>query len=112
MTTPGQSTRRLLILLLLLVTVFAAVLWASAGETPLMAASRTGKLDAVDLLLEGGSDPNAADNYQKETALMWAADEGHVDVVNALLAAGADPNIKAHVSLLTERKNADHATGG
>ena len=82
------------------------------GETPLMAASRTGKLDAVELLLKAGSDPNAADTYQKQTALMWAAEEGHVDVVNALLAAGADPNAKAHVSQLTTRKNADHATGG
>lgn len=82
------------------------------GETPLMAASRTGKLAAVELLLDAGSDPNAADSYQKETALMHAAGEGHVDVVNALLAAGADPNAKAHVSPLSERKHADHATGG
>src|SRR5204863_9171025 len=82
------------------------------GETALMAASRTGRLDAVELLLEAGSDPNAADNYQNETALMWAAEEGHVDTVNALLAAGADPNTKAHVSTMTERKHADHATGG
>lgn len=82
------------------------------GETPLMAAARTGKLDAVELLLKAGSDPNAADTYQKQTALMRAAEEGHVDVANALLAAKADPNAKAHVSQLTTRKNADHATGG
>src|SRR5688572_17449534 len=84
----------------------------SEGETPLMAASRTGKLDAVELLLKAGSDPNGTDSYQKQTALMRAAEEGHVDVVRALLAAKADPNIKAHVSPLTERKHADHATGG
>src|SRR5262249_16297718 len=77
-----------------------------------MAASRTGRLDAVELLLEAGSDANAAESYQNETALMRAADEGHVDVVNALLAAGANPNAKAHVSPLTDRKHADHATGG
>jgi ankyrin repeat protein len=77
-----------------------------------MAVSRAGKLDAVQLLLKAGSDPNAADTYQKQTALMRAAEEGHVDVVNALLAAGADPNAKAHVSPLSERKHADHATGG
>ena len=82
------------------------------GETPLMGASRTGKLEAVGLLLKAGVNPNAADKYQKQTALMWAAEEGHVDVVNALLAAKADPNAKAHVSAMTTRKNADHATGG
>jgi ankyrin repeat protein len=82
------------------------------GETPLMAAARTGRLDAVELLLEAGSDPNAADSYQSQTALMRAAEEGHVDVVNALLAAGANPNAKAHISPLTDRKHADHATGG
>jgi ankyrin repeat protein len=82
------------------------------GETPLMAAARTGKMDAVELLLEAGSDVNAADTYQNETALMRASEEGHVDVVNALLTAGANPNVKGHVSSLTERKHADHATGG
>ena len=43
---------------------------------------------------------------------MWASAEGHVDVVDALLNAGADSNLKAHVSSLTTRKNADHPTGG
>jgi cytohesin len=43
---------------------------------------------------------------------MRAAEEGHVDVVNALLAAKANPNVKAHISPLTDRKHADHATGG
>jgi ankyrin repeat protein len=82
------------------------------GETALMAAARTGRVDAVELLLEAGSDANAADTYQNQTALMRAAEEGHVNVVNALLSAGANPNVKAHVSSLTERKHADHATGG
>jgi uncharacterized protein len=82
------------------------------SETPLMAAARTGRMDAIELLLEAGADVNAADSYQNETALMRAAEEGHVDVVNALLAAGANPNVKGHVSSLTERKHADHATGG
>src|SRR5580658_133326 len=86
--------------------------WHPEGETPLMAASRTGKVDAVKLLLAKGSFVNAADPFQEETALMWASAEGHLDVVKTLLAAGADPNLKAHVSLITERKNADHPSGG
>ena len=86
--------------------------WHPEGETPLMAASRTGRVDAVRLLLSRGSFVNAADPFQEETALMWASAEGHLEVVKALLAAGADPNLKAHVSTLTERKNADHPSGG
>jgi ankyrin repeat protein len=86
--------------------------WHAEGETPLMAASRTGRVDAVKLLLAKGSFVNAADPFQEETALMWASAEGHLEVVKALLAAGADPNLKAHVALITERKNADHPSGG
>ena len=86
--------------------------WHAEGETPLMAASRTGNVEAVQLLLAHGSFINAVDPFQEETALMWASSEGHVEVVKALLAAGADPNLKGHVSLLTERKNADHPSGG
>jgi ankyrin repeat protein len=86
--------------------------WHAEGETPLMAASRTGRVDAVQLLLSRGSFVNAADPFQEETALMWASAEGHLEVVKTLLAAGADPNLKAHVSTLTERKNADHPAGG
>jgi ankyrin repeat protein len=86
--------------------------WHPEGETPLMASARTGRVDAVKLLLSKGSFVNAADPFQEETALMWAAAEGQLDVVKALLAAGADPNLKAHVSTITERKDADHPSGG
>jgi len=83
------------------------------GETPLMAASRSGHLDAVRLLLaRPGINVNAVDSFQSESALMWAAAEGHTDVVDALLNAGADPNLKGHITSITERKNADHPTGG
>jgi len=86
--------------------------WHPEGETPLMAAARTGSVDGVKLLLSRGSFVNAQDPFQEETALMWASAEGHLEVVKTLLAAGADPNLKAHVSTITERKNADHPSGG
>jgi ankyrin repeat protein len=86
--------------------------WHPEGETVLMAASRTGNIEAVKLLLDRGSFVNAVDPYQEQTALMWASAEGHAEVVKVLLAAGADPNLKAHVTQLTQRKNADHPSGG
>ena len=82
------------------------------GETALMAASRAGSNDGVRLLLEAGADANLEENYQEETALMWAAAEGHAAVVKTLLAAGADPNRKARVTTISERKHADHPSGG
>lgn len=89
-----------------------ATRWHAEGETPLMAASRTGSVDAVKLLLSKGAFVNAVDPFQEETALMWASAEGHVEVVKTLLGAGADPNLKAHVSTITTRRNADHPSGG
>jgi ankyrin repeat protein len=82
------------------------------GETPLMAASRAGSVPGVRMLLDRGADVNATDGFQKQTALMWASGEGHLEVVDTLLQAGANPNLKAHISSLTERRNADFPTGG
>ena len=82
------------------------------GETPLQAASRAGSVQAVRLLLARGADVNAAEKFQNTTALMYAAAEGHAEVVDLLLEANADPNKQGHVTALTQRKNADHPTGG
>ncbi len=82
------------------------------GETPLMAASRAGSVPGVRLLLDRGADVNATDSFQHESALMWASAEGHLDVVDTLLKAAANPNLQAHITSITDRKNADHPTGG
>lgn len=100
--------------------IIAALLKAGAspnlthpqGETALMAAARAGHDDSVRLLVANGANVNAADKFQEQTALMWAAAEGHVKVVQTLLEVGANPNMRAHVTTLTERKSADHPSGG
>jgi ankyrin repeat protein len=60
------------------------------GETALMVAARTGKTDAVNLLLARGADPNGKEGWRGQTALMWAAAEGHAAVIDLLVARGAD----------------------
>ena len=60
------------------------------GETMLMTAARTGKVEAVRVLLARGADVHAKEPRRGQTALMWAAAEGHVEVIEALIKAGAD----------------------
>ena len=61
-----------------------------------MVAARTGKLDAVNLLLARGADPNVKEQWRGQTALMWAAAEGHAPVIEALVARGADMNARSN----------------
>ena len=42
-----------------------------------MTAARTGRADAVRLLLDWGADANAAENTRGQTALMWAVSDRH-----------------------------------
>jgi len=85
---------------------------AADGTTPLMAASRACSVEGVRMLVARGADVNSADAFQEETALMWAAEEGHLAVVKTLLEVGANANLKSHVTTLTERRAADHPSGG
>ncbi|HEX6322367.1 MAG TPA: ankyrin repeat domain-containing protein [Vicinamibacterales bacterium] len=64
--------------------------YINADETPLMHAARSGKVDAVNLLLLSGAQVNARESWNGQTALHWAAAEGHGAVVEALIAGGAD----------------------
>ena len=54
------------------------------GETPLMTAARTGKADALKVLLTHGADVKAKEATHGQTALMWAAAEGNAGAVEML----------------------------
>jgi ankyrin repeat protein len=60
-----------------------------------MAASLTGRPDAVALLVEAGADVNAIEPYKGQTALMWAASEGNAAAAQVLIAHGADVHAKS-----------------
>jgi ankyrin repeat protein len=65
-----------------------------SGETMLMIASRTGKVEAVRALIAAGANVNAKESRGQQTALMWAAAEGNGEAVGALLHAGAELNTR------------------
>ena len=44
-----------------------------------MMAARTGRIDAVQALLNNGADVNAKETWGGTTALMWAVAEHHAD---------------------------------
>ena len=48
-----------------------------------MTAARTGKVDAVKVLLAHGANVNAKESWKQQTALMWAAHEGNAAAVEA-----------------------------
>lgn len=68
---------------------------SESDATPLMLASISGNLNAVQMLLSSNASVDAKDVYGR-TALMLAAENGFPDVVQALLARKADVNAKAN----------------
>ena len=68
----------------------------SKGETPLLAAAKSGHTDICGLLLAHGSNVNAMVPDTKHRALDYAADNGHIATVEALLSWGADVNPQDH----------------
>jgi ankyrin repeat protein len=61
-----------------------------------MTAARTGKVDAVKVLLAQGANANAKEGWRGTTALMWAAAEGHAGAALALIAGGNDKGADIH----------------
>lgn len=62
----------------------------TAGDTPLLAAARSGSADLLGFLMAHGADA-AHRNRNKQTALFIAVIHGHTEAVRQLLARGADP---------------------
>ncbi len=62
----------------------------ATGATALMEAAHSGNTEAVRILIENGSDPNAKEVANGQTALMFAAASDRTDVVKMLIAHGAD----------------------
>ena len=63
------------------------------GLTPLLFAAREGHFEAVDVLLEAGSDMNETSPGDKATPLFIATVNGHFDLAKYLLDRGADPKL-------------------
>jgi ankyrin repeat protein len=68
------------------------------GYAPLMLAGYAGHVEATELLLARGADPNTMDLFGN-TVLMGAAFKGHVAIVVRLLAAGAHTDTRNHGGL-------------
>lgn len=60
------------------------------GWSLLHAAAHTGQVEAVDLLLARGLDPNTLEDGDRTTPMHWAAAAGHLEVVRRLIDAGGD----------------------
>jgi len=70
---------------------------SESGDRILMLAARTGKPDAVAMLLNHGADVNKT-NATGQTALMWAAAERNAAAVQVLIEHKADFSIRTHAA--------------
>lgn len=65
------------------------------GDTALMMAARTGKVDAVRVLLDHGAQVNGT-NPRGQTPLMWAVSEKNAAAAKLLIERGANVNAKTN----------------
>ena len=70
------------------------------GETALMRASATGRIQIVRILLDARADIDRADD-QGETPLIKAVRNGQLDVIEFLVEEGADPYLSDYATGLT-----------
>jgi uncharacterized protein len=75
------------------------------GQTLVMLASRTGRVDAVKRLITVGSDVNARETRTGTTALIWAATSNRSDAIRALTESGADLNVLSRVTNYPHTQN-------
>jgi ankyrin repeat protein len=73
------------------------------GETVLMTASRTGRAEALEALLDAGAKLDARERFYGETALHWAAAENHAEAVRLLLTRGADVDERSNAQAYRRR---------
>jgi ankyrin repeat protein len=67
------------------------------GLTPLMWAARSGAVDAMGTLLDGGADPGVRDMANGWTPLFHAVHKGQAAAVRLLLERGVNPNTPARM---------------
>ena len=81
------------------------------GMTLLMSAAESGNLEAVEMLLDMGSDPHRCETVYGDSALLIASKKGYELVVRALFARGADPEVRNKfgntplIAAVKEKKN-------
>jgi len=82
------------------------------GDTPLMASSRSGNVNCVELLLRNGACLHSRNSQDGSTPLILASRQGEAGCVKSLLAHGADTearNFAGHTALYTavQRRNGE-----
>ena len=82
------------------------------GETALMTAARTGKVDAVTLLLDRGANVNAKDTVHAQTALMWAVIENHTEHGRSCSSHAAPTSTPARTSRCRRASTCPARAGG
>lgn len=60
------------------------------GATALMYAADKGNLEAVNLLLENGADPNLKDLFYESSPYLWISYTGNVEMIKSMIKHGAD----------------------